>query len=143
MGISGKGFPLFYNPKIGNSYIPGRNIFLLSIASLYASENNINNIALGVFATTMHPDCTKEFFSLIEKTFNTGLKNKKIHILTPFLGKKKEDIIKKYKNIRFDMGFSCMDPQGIYHCGFCHKCKERKLYFEKAGVRDKTVYKKN
>lgn len=141
--VSGKGFPLFFNPKIGNSYIPGRNIFLLSIASLYASENGIENIALGVFATTMHPDCSNEFFSIMEKTLNTGLKNKKIHIITPFLGKKKEEIIKKYKNIPFDMGFSCMNPQEVYHCGYCHKCKERQLYFKKAGIVDVTIYKKS
>ena len=139
--ISGKNFPRTYKHGIGVNYIPGRNIILLSIASLYASKNNIENIALGVISEIMHPDSTKKFFSLMERTLNKGLKNKKVHIITPFLGKRKEDIIKKYKNIPFNFGFSCINPIGLYHCGYCHKCKERKGYFKKAGIIDKIIYK--
>lgn len=140
--VSGKNIPKTYKHGVGVNYIPGRNIFLLSMASIYASENNIENIALGVISSVMHPDSTKEFFSMMEKTTNIGLKNKRIHIIIPFLGRKKEDIIRKYKNIPLNLGFSCMNPKGLYHCGYCHKCKERKLYFKKANVEDLTIYKK-
>ncbi len=138
---SGKKFPKTYEHGIGSNYIPGRNIILLSIASIYASENNIGNIALGVISEVMHPDSTKKFFLIMEKTINIGLKNKEIRIITSFLGRRKEDIIKRHKDIPFELGLSCINPEGIYHCGYCHKCRERKIYFKKAQVVDKTIYK--
>ena len=54
-----------------NTFVPGRNLFFLSIAAVYARERGINHIVTGVSQTDFsgYPDCRNAFI----KSFNVAL----------------------------------------------------------------------
>jgi len=122
-------------------YIPGRNILLLSIASVFCGKNGINTIGIGVLKSNPFKDASKKFFSAAENTLSIGL-NRKIKVVTPFSDDTKNRLIAKYCNLPLELTFSCINPIGNRHCGKCNKCYERKMYFKKANVKDKTSYVK-
>lgn len=45
----------------------GRNLILISLASIYANANKINTILIGLAGNSTHPDCSMEFFESIKK----------------------------------------------------------------------------
>ena len=56
------------NKNLPNSFVPGRNLIFLSIASTYAVNNNINDIVIGVCEADYsgYPDCRKKFVDSIK-----------------------------------------------------------------------------
>lgn len=120
--------------------LPGRNVLLLSKASLFCSINDIQKIYLGTLDSPF-PDATSSFFSSFSRSLSQGL-NHKIDINTPYMGKEKKEIIEKgiKKEIPLKLTFSCIDPVQNSHCGSCNKCAERKEGFKNAGFKDPTEY---
>lgn len=108
-------------------YIPGRNILLLSIASVFCAENGINTIGLGVLKGNPFKDASYKFLRTMEKALSIGL-SRKIKIITPFSNYTKDQLISKYSNLPLDLTFSCINPIGDIHCGKCNKCYERRMY---------------
>ncbi len=134
-----------YHPGFsqGNSanFIPGRNLALLSVASLYAFVNGIGSVALALLAGNPYPDATPLFFSTFEKLFAQGLE-RPIKILTPFGKLPKEEIIRIGKSLPLALTLSCVNPIGDEHCGdACNKCAERQKAFALAGIADPTRYR--
>lgn len=123
-----------------NVYIPGRNIILLSKTAVFCSINNIHTIALALLNTNRFPDATKDFFYHIQHTLSKGL-NFKFSIITPFSELSKSDVIKFGAHLPLEYTFSCIKPSGIYHCGVCSKCGERKRAFKELNIKDITIYK--
>ncbi len=121
-------------------YLPGRNIILLSKAAVFCSINNIHTIALAPLKANCFPDGTREFFDSFQTTVSVGL-DFKFSIITPFLELSKSEVIKIGVNLPLEYTFSCIKPSGIYHCGGCSKCGERKKAFKELKFEDKTVYK--
>jgi len=121
-------------------YLPGRNIILLSKTAVFCSINNIRTIALAPLKANCFPDGTDNFFRLIQETLSEGL-NLKFSIITPFSDLSKTDVIKLGAHLPLELTFSCIKPSGIYHCGVCSKCGERKKAFQQLNIEDKTVYK--
>ncbi len=74
------------NETLPNSFVPGRNIFFISVASTLAYNKKINNIVIGVCETDYsgYPDCRLEFIKSIEKSISIGLE-KEISIHTPLM----------------------------------------------------------
>ena len=58
-----------------NTFVPGRNLFFLSIAAVYAREHGINHIVTGVSQTDFsgYPDCRDAFIKSLNVTLNLAM----------------------------------------------------------------------
>lgn len=106
----------------------GRNLFLISLAVIYAKSNNIKNVIVGLAANSIHPDCSEEFLEQLKKVISLGISDK-IKIEAPLINKEKSDIWKIADEMgRFDFiknkTFSCWNSQ-TESCGKCLSCKSR------------------
>ena len=57
---------------VPNTFVPGRNLFFLSIAAVYAREKGINHIVTGVSQTDFsgYPDCRDTFIKSLNVIFS-------------------------------------------------------------------------
>jgi 7-cyano-7-deazaguanine synthase len=122
-----------------NTYLPGRNILLISLAAIWCSTHGVSRIAIGSLGGNPFPDATPEFFETFARVLSMGL-GRNVLIEAPLRGFHKEDLIKHFKDLPLELTLTCMDPKGSQHCGQCNKCFERQQAFQKAGVVDRTVY---
>jgi len=122
-----------------NTYLPGRNILLISLAAIWCSTHGVSRIAIGSLGGNPFPDATPEFFETFARVLSMGL-GRKVLIEAPLRGFHKEDLIKQFKDLPLDLTLTCMAPKDGKHCGQCNKCFERQQAFQKAGVVDRTVY---
>lgn len=123
-------------------YLPGRNIAFLSKAGCFAAIQGIEVIEIGVLKGNPFSDSTKPFFRKMSELLALGL-GRPVAVKAPFQDMKKEEVIVLGKKLPLEMTFSCINPRGFEHCGDCNKCTERKKAFFRAGVFDKTRYKKS
>ena len=133
--------------------VPIRNAVFLSIASAWAFTLNASVVAYGAHTGDKnYPDCRPSFAKKLETSFNqgeidgikTGLRNN-IEIWSPYKeGLSKSQLLKfGYKTISDSIfkTWSCYSS-GKYHCGVCESCNNRKIAFNKSGIKDKTKYLK-
>ena len=122
-----------------NTYLPGRNILLISLAAIWGSTHGVSRIAIGSLGGNPFPDATSEFFETFARALSMGLGHN-VKIEAPLRGFHKEDLIKQFKDLPLELTLTCMAPRDSQHCGQCNKCFERQQAFQKAGVVDRTVY---
>jgi 7-cyano-7-deazaguanine synthase len=122
-----------------NTYLPGRNILLISLAAIWGSTHGVSRIAIGSLGGNPFPDATPEFFETFARALSMGLGHD-VKIEAPLRGFHKEDLIKQFKDLPLELTLTCMAPRASQHCGQCNKCFERQQAFQKAGVVDRTVY---
>jgi len=123
------------------NFIPGRNLALLSVASLFAYVNRASAIALGLLAGNPYPDATPAFFSTFERLFAEAFE-RPLKILTPFSRLSKEEVIRAGEALPLELTLSCVNPIDGEHCGnACNKCAERQKGFALAGIADRTSYR--
>ena len=123
-----------------NTYLPGRNILLISLAAIWGSTHGVSRIAIGSLGSNPFPDASREFFDNFARVLSMGLGNN-VTIEAPMRGLHKDDLIRMFKDLPLELTLTCMAPKkGAQHCGQCNKCRERQLAFRKAGVVDRTVY---
>jgi 7-cyano-7-deazaguanine synthase len=122
-----------------NTYLPGRNILLISLAAIWCSTHGVSRIAIGSLGGNPFPDATAEFFESFARVLSTGLGHL-VQIEAPLRGFHKEDLIKQFKELPLELTLTCMAPKGSQHCGQCNKCFERQQAFRKASVPDRTIY---
>ena len=69
-----------------NTFVPGRNLFFLSIAAVYAREHGIKNIITGVSETDFsgYPDCRDSFIRSLNVTLNLAM-DEQFVIHTPLM----------------------------------------------------------
>jgi 7-cyano-7-deazaguanine synthase len=122
-------------------YLEGRNVVLLSKASVYMARAGLARVLLGPLAGNPFPDATTEFFRAMERALSLGL-GTTMAIETPFAAMDKAAVIRRGAQLAvpFDLTLSCMQPVRGAHCGRCSKCRERRDGFAGAGVADPTVY---
>lgn len=125
------------NPSV---YLPGRNLVLLSKASLFCAMNHIGTLALGPLKGNPFKDSSRTFFKLFQRSASQAL-DTRITITAPYLDLSKNEVIRRGRLLPLELTFSCIRPVGRYHCGMCNKCAERQQAFKKAGIADKTIYK--
>jgi 7-cyano-7-deazaguanine synthase len=119
--------------------IPGRNMILLSKASVWCALNSVETIALGILSTNPFPDATPRFFDAAMDALTLGLGHP-IRILRPCDTLHKADVIRLGQSLPLHLTLSCASPVGAKHCGGCGKCRERIEAFAEAGVADPTEY---
>ncbi len=122
-----------------NTYLPGRNILLISLAAIWGSTHGVSRIAIGSLGGNPFPDATPDFFETFARVVGIGLGHNVI-IDASLRGFHKEDLIKQFKDLPLELTLTCMAPKGSQHCGQCNKCFERRQAFHKAGIVDRTVY---
>jgi 7-cyano-7-deazaguanine synthase len=136
--LTGRGVPDARSPDAA-VYLPGRNLFLLSKAAVYASLHGLDAVTIGPLKDNPFPDATPAFFDAMGQAIRLGLETS-VKIETPFRQIHKADLIARHRHLPWSLTFSCIRPAGARHCGRCNKCAERQQAFAEAGVKDPTRY---
>lgn len=73
-----------------NTFVPGRNLFFLSIAAVYARERGISHLVTGVSQTDYsgYPDCRDSFIKCLNVALNLGM-DEQFVVHTPLMWKDK------------------------------------------------------
>lgn len=126
---------------IPSTYVPGRNLVFLSIATSFAESMNARAIFIGAHTQDFsgYPDCRKTFFDAFKRTMIRGTKEgKAIKIFTPLLDKGKKEIVKTGLRLKvpFGLTWSCYKG-GERPCGRCDSCLFRQKAFKELGIKDK------
>lgn len=129
------------------TYVPNRNMIMLSIAAALAESKDCQTIVTGFQSNDTYGywDTTQEFVNSLNSVFSLNRKNP-VKIVAPFNGMSKVDEIKYtlentgsvdlYKNT-----ITCYNPDEFGHsCGECPSCAERLKAFSIVGVKDPIKY---
>jgi len=132
--------PAFDTPD-EDVYLEGRNIVLLSKASVFMARAGIVRVLIGPLAGNPFPDASATFFEAIGRALSIGLASP-IAIDAPFAAMHKSEVIALGRSlgVPFELTLSCMQPVNGQHCGRCSKCRERRDAFIDAKVEDPTSY---
>lgn len=118
--------------NLPNTFVPGRNLFFLSIAAVYALEHQCDNIVTGVSQTDFsgYPDCRDSFIRSLNVTLNLALEHQFV-IHTPLMWLDKADTWEMADQLGvFDLvrteTLTCYNGIRGDGCGHCPACKLRK-----------------
>ncbi|MBD0381069.1 7-cyano-7-deazaguanine synthase QueC [Paenibacillus sedimenti] len=133
--------------EIPVTYVPGRNLLFLSIATSYAEVTGSEAIYIGVNALDYsgYPDCRPEFINKVEEVIalatKVGVEGKGITIETPLINWTKAQIIQEGLKIGvpYELTTSCYNGKAEA-CGECDSCRLRLKGFEEAGSKDPIAY---
>ncbi|HOK80809.1 MAG TPA: 7-cyano-7-deazaguanine synthase QueC [bacterium] len=135
--------------KIPATYVPARNIILLSLALAYAESIDADAIVIGVHSIDYsgYPDCRPEFIAAFQNVADTGVKKSveggKITIKTPLILMKKSEIVKLGNKLGLDFSITWSCYRGTEKaCGECDSCKIRLAAFADAGLKDPIQYER-
>jgi 7-cyano-7-deazaguanine synthase len=124
--------------------VPNRNAIMLSIAFGHAIAIGASVVAFGAHAGDhfIYPDCRPAFVDSFQQMEWAVTEGKGPILSTPFIQKKKSDIVKLgvKLGVPFDRTWSCYKGEEL-HCGLCGTCCERKESFKLSGVNDPTMYR--
>ncbi|MEI7027445.1 7-cyano-7-deazaguanine synthase QueC [Paenibacillus sp. y28] len=135
--------------EIPVTYVPGRNLLFLSIATSYAEVIGAEAIYIGVNALDYsgYPDCRPDFIRKVEDVIavatKVGVEGKPITIQTPLIEWTKADIIKEGMRlgVPYKLTTSCYNGHDEA-CGVCDSCRLRLKGFAAAGETDPIRYAK-
>ena len=119
-----------------NTFVPGRNLFFLSIAAVYARERGINHIVTGVSQT----DCRDAFIKSLNVTLNLAM-DEQFVLHTPLMWIDKAqtwalaDELGVLDIIRNDT-LTCYNGIQGDGCGHCPACKLRRQGLEEYLTRE-------
>lgn len=135
--------------EIPATYVPGRNLIFLSVATAWAETLGASDLYAGVNAIDYsgYPDCRPEFIAAFNEAANLatkiGVEGDRVHVHTPLADLSKAEIVRRAMELGVDLSLthSCYDPspEGLA-CGSCDSCVLRRKGFEEAGVPDPTRY---
>lgn len=119
-----------------NTFVPGRNLFFLSIAAVYARERGISHIVTGVGQADYsgYPDCRDAFIKSLNVTLNLAM-DEQFVIDTPLMWLNKEetwalaDELGVLDLIRTKT-VTCYNGIPGDGCGHCPACKLRRKGLE-------------
>ena len=120
-----------------NTFVPGRNLFFLSIAAVFARERGINHIVTGVSQTDFsgYPDCRDSFIKSLNVTLNLAMDNQFV-IHTPLMWIDKAqtwalaDELGVLDLVRNET-LTCYNGIQGDGCGHCPACKLRREGLDK------------
>ena len=131
--LAGVSFTLLDAPLIGglNTFVPGRNLFFLSIAAVIARERGIRHIITGVSHTDYsgYPDCRDTFIRSLNATLNLAM-DEQFVIHTPLMELDKAqtwalaDSLGVFDLVRTQT-LTCYNGIVGDGCGHCPACKLR------------------
>ena len=120
-----------------NTFVPGRNLFFLSIAAVYAREHGIHHLVTGVSQTDYsgYPDCRDSFIKSLNVTLNLAMEDQFV-IHTPLMWLDKaetwalSDELGVLDLVRNET-MTCYNGIPGDGCGHCPACKLRREGLEK------------
>lgn len=129
------------------TYVPARNMIMLSFALAYAETINADAVFIGANAIDYsgYPDCRPEFYKAFQKAAALGTKkgveSKPIQIKYPLINMTKSKIIKKgiELGVPYHLTWSCYKGKKKA-CGKCDSCILRLKGFKEAGYDDPVEY---
>lgn len=122
---------------VPNTFVPGRNLFFLSIAAVYARERGIRHLVTGVSQTDFsgYPDCRDNFICSLNVTLNLAMEEQFV-IHTPLMWIDKAatwalaDELGVLDLVRNET-LTCYNGIPGDGCGHCPACKLRREGLEK------------
>ena len=123
--------------EVPNTFVPGRNLFFLSIAAVYARERNIRHLVTGVSQTDYsgYPDCRDNFIKSLNVTLNLAM-DEQFVIHTPLMWIDKAetwalaDELGVLDLVRNET-LTCYNGIPGDGCGHCPACKLRREGLER------------
>jgi len=127
------------------TYVPFRNAHFLSIAVSWAEAIGASEIYIGAVAedSSGYPDCRSEYYEAFQELIRRGTKPEtKIEIVTPVIGLKKSEIIRRGIELGapLHLTWSCYQG-GELACGVCDSCLLRLRAFAESGIPDPIAYR--
>lgn len=118
--------------RLPNTFVPGRNLFFLTIAAVYARQLDIKYIITGVSQTDFsgYPDCRDTFIKSLNVSLNLALEDQFV-ILTPLMWMDKAetwalaDKLGVLDLVR-SKTLTCYNGFPGDGCGHCPACKLRR-----------------
>ena len=122
---------------VPNTFVPGRNLFFLSVAAVYARERDISHIVTGVGETDFsgYPDCRDAFIKSLNVSLNLAM-DEQFVIHTPLMWIDKAetwamaDRLGVFDIVRNDT-LTCYNGIKGDGCGHCPACRLRREGLEK------------
>ncbi len=127
------------------TYVPFRNMILLSLALSHAEVQKCNKVYTGLQVHDEYGywDTTQKFVDSMNAVASQN-RQRRIEILAPFSQMSKAEEIKIAINLgQFDLlryTMTCYEPNGLLSCGKCPSCAERIQNFMKVGRKDPIPY---
>ena len=132
------------NPNLPASFVPGRNLIFITVASMMAYKQGIKNVITGVSEADYsgYPDCREDTIHALNATINKGI-DTDIIVHTPLI-----NVAKKEEVLWSNTIPGCMKALAYSHtcyegsvppCGKCPSCLLRAKGFEKAGIPDPLI----
>jgi 7-cyano-7-deazaguanine synthase len=114
-----------------NTFVPGRNLFFLSIAAVFAREKGVRHLVTGVSQTDFsgYPDCRDSFVKSLNVTINLAM-DEQFVIHTPLMWIDKTetwalaDELGVFDLVRNET-LTCYNGIPADGCGYCPACKLR------------------
>lgn len=120
------------------TYVPHRNLVMLSVAAGYAESRGIRDVFYGAQAQDEYGywDCTEDFVSRLNGVLSLN-RGQPVRVHAPFVSRSKRDVLK----IGLALGVDYRHTWTCYRggqvpCGSCPSCVERASAFAGAGVPD-------
>ena len=131
--------------EIPVTYVPFRNAHFLSVAVSWAEASGAGAIYIGAVAedSSGYPDCRPAYYKVFQELIRAGTRSEtKIEIVTPVIGMKKSEIIRRGLELGapLQLTWSCYQGEEAA-CGRCDSCLLRLRAFAEAGVEDPIAYK--
>ena len=114
-----------------NTFVPGRNLFFLSMVAVYAYEHNIQHLVTGVSQTDFsgYPDCRHNFIQSANLTLNLAM-DREFVLHAPLMWLDKSEVWELSEQLGvFDLvrneTLTCYNGIKAEGCGHCPACKLR------------------
>ena len=127
------------------TYVPFRNMILLSIAMSHAEVQGCNKVITGLQVHDEYGywDTTQKFVDTMNVVASQNRQHE-VEIEAPFSQMSKAEEIEVAIELgQFDLlrhTLTCYNPQGVLSCGKCPSCAERIMNFMKVGRKDPIPY---
>ena len=140
------GAPGPHGSAIPVTYVPFRNAHFLSVAVSWAEVIGAGAIYIGAVAedSSGYPDCRPEYYQVFRELIRVGTRPEtRIEIVTPVIGMKKSEIIRRGFELGapLDLTWSCYQEEEMA-CGACDSCLLRLRAFAEAGAADPLPYRR-
>jgi 7-cyano-7-deazaguanine synthase len=128
------------------TYVPFRNAHLLSVAVSWAEAIGARAVYIGAVAedSSGYPDCRPEYYRVFQELIRAGTRPEtEIEMLTPVIGMKKSEIIRRgiALGAPLHLTWSCYQSEDAA-CGVCDSCALRLRAFREAAVTDPIPYRR-
>jgi 7-cyano-7-deazaguanine synthase len=131
--------------EIPVTYVPFRNAHFLSAAVSWAEVIGATAIFIGAVEedSSGYPDCRPEYYRLFNELARVGTRPAtRIEILTPVIGMRKSEIVRRGMELKapLEKTWSCYQGEEEA-CGVCDSCCLRLRAFAEAGYADPIAYR--